>query len=636
MQIRWFGPLAISFFVTTAFLSSAVPPHFLFPLPDYPDRITGSFGEFRSGHLHGGIDIGTLLRVGLPVIASDSGYVAQVSSSDSGYGKTVLIQHPSGFSTFYAHLDDFSPTIKAHLPENPTFTKNFLPGEIPVQAGEIIAYSGESGAGFPHLHFEIRFGGQSLNPLQFGLGPPDTTPPVPLRLYLIPADPLSSVPSIVALQDESGKPLSSLTLPITGRFWVELDAYDPGIGSSRLVPSRISAHAGDYCFSLNLDSLTPPTHLRVYEVYNPASSHLSPTFFTFRLYDFGSSACSPVWDTATPLLITLSDPAGNEAILRVSSVTEGDSKGSHSSNPTARYEEILKSPAFSGPSAPPLFALPSGLYVAGTLSRNFTLSLRGEVLLHGTDSFPQSGAVVSLASYPFPVEGRLELLPKTSSGAPARRWDFIAGEADPDKDYTFSIAGFRFSLPAGSLRRPVSIAAVIKNVDSLPPRLRALSSSVFLSPFGEPLAFPLKVETDASLPITRKSGIYRLDSFSQTWKVVPFERNQDILSYNAPYFAIFSVLEDESPPDIRDLYIYRDRLAIPIRDVGLGVDPASIAVTFGGKPVRGNWDPDWGHFLTEIPGTQINPRANLRVRVTDRAGNSASRVFLHPIKPASG
>jgi hypothetical protein len=635
MPGRRFAAVPALFAATLALANAALPP-FIYPLPDYPDRVTGSFGEFRTGHLHGGIDIGTMLKVGLPVLAADSGYVASVASSDSGYGRSILIRHPSGFSTFYAHLDDFSPSIKSHLPAEPVFRMDFLPGEIPVQAAETIALSGESGSGFPHLHFEIRFAGRTLNPLQFNIGPPDLSPPVMLRLYLIPADHLSGVPYIVSLRNERGESPKSLHLPITGRFWVELDAYDPGAGSARLVPSRVRAEAGLYCYSLDLDSLEPPTDRRVYEVYNPAATHLSPTFFTFRLYDLGSSRCSPVWNSEESLHITLADPAGNTSDLRVSAGAGTDSDTASAPMPDIRYEDVLQSPAFSGPLSPPVFALPSGLYLAGTVSPAFTLLLARETVLHGTGAFPRDGAIISLESYAFPAAGRLEVGGVSGTGLAAARWDIVAGSASPERAYAFSLASLSFSLPAGALRRPVTLAAVASHPPFVPAGLRALSDAVFLSPFGEPLALPVRMETAGSTPVTTKSGIYRLDSFSQSWKVVPFVRTNNTVSWDAPYLATFAVLEDESPPEVRDLYIYRDRLAIPVKDIGLGVDSSSIRVTYAGKPVVGEWDPDWRHFLTTIPAARISRKANLRVHLRDHAGNPASRAFLRPIQVSTG
>ncbi|MHA2620751.1 MAG: M23 family metallopeptidase [bacterium JZ-2024 1] len=604
-------------------------PSFIFPLPAYPDRITGGFGEFRFGHLHAGIDIGTRLEVGLPVVAADSGFVAWVSSSDSGYGKALLLQHPSGYATFYGHLDDFAPRIKEKLPVAPSFSIDFQPGDIVVSAGEIIAFSGETGAGFPHLHFEIQFGRLRLNPLQFRLAPLDTTPPVPTRLYLIPADPFSGAPLVLPLQDDKGQPLQVIHVPASGRFWVELEAHDAGAVTSKLVPSRVEAHSGDYCFALEMDAFAVPTNQRIYEVYNPAASHLSPTHFTFRLYDLSSTTCSPVWSADKPLEVTLLDPAGNRSSFRViSSANAPDAPVI----PETATMDVAEEPAFSGSSGPPIFALPSGLFVSGRLSPDFVLNLAGETLLHGSPNFPRLGAIVSLSSYPFPAKGFLRSTPTLKPGS-GNQWDFLAGSASLTQNYTMAIGGLELTLPAGALRRPTSIAVVRSPIHFLPPLLRPVSDAIYISPYGEPLAQPLIIQTGPHLPLTARSGLYRLDTFASTWKVVPFTKSKSQMLYEAPYFATFAVLDDHSPPEIRDPYTYRDRLALPIRDAGLGVDPATIVVTLGGKPVTGQWDPDWGHFLTVLPASSIPKTANLRVRASDRAGNLARRLFHSPVEP---
>lgn len=619
--------------VTPVLVFGTESPRFSNPLPDFRDRVTGSFGEFRWEHLHAGIDIGTNLKIGLPVVAADSGYVAWVSSSDTGYGKALLLRHPSGFSTFYAHLDDFSPRIKAHIPNQPVFSKDFLPGEIPVQAGEVIALSGESGSGFPHLHFEIHFGGQRLNPLQFGLGPPDSDPPVAQRLYLIPADAFSGVPRIFSFPENRQNTTTVLRIPVSGRFWVELEAYDRGAANTRLVPSTLLVEGGDYCYSLNLDSFRVPSSQRFLQVYNPAASHLSPTHYTFRLYDLSSSTCSPIWSTSNPLNITLSDPAGNTSRYRVISDPHSLSTAT-GENPNSE-NDVLLSPAFSGPEAPPILGLPSGLFVRVPPDRNFRLSVRNEILLRGTSGFPPSGAVLPMASFPFPAPGELRLLAPLPGNSKEVVWQFVSGEASTGQSYSFAIGGFQFSLSEASLHRPITIAAVKAPIPFLPAGLHPVSDAVYLSPYGEPLSAPLKVKTAPGLPITPKSGIYKLDAFARRWKVLAFFPANNSLRYDAPYFATFAVLDDESPPEIRDLYSYRNRLAIPISDLGLGVDPSSIVITFGKEPISGEWDPDWQHFLTDLPATDLPPEADLLVRVSDRAQNRSERSFPHPVRVPS-
>lgn len=95
---------------------------------------------------HPGIDIA--VPVGTSVRASGGGTVA-AAGYDPDYGLYVLLRHPSGYETMYGHA---SRLLAAEGDQ--------------VEAGQVIVLSGNSGhSTAPHLHFEIRRGGKSIDPL---------------------------------------------------------------------------------------------------------------------------------------------------------------------------------------------------------------------------------------------------------------------------------------------------------------------------------------------------------------------------------------------------------------------------------------------------------------------------------------
>ncbi len=137
--------------------------------------ITSSFGEYRQTHFHAGIDISTRDRTGQPVMAARDGYVERILVSPSGYGRLLAIRHNDGYATVYAHLSGFNDRLERRVREEQRRMGCFpvdinpLSGEIHVQQGELIAYSGDTGSGSAHLHFEIRDGqGRAVNPLLGG------------------------------------------------------------------------------------------------------------------------------------------------------------------------------------------------------------------------------------------------------------------------------------------------------------------------------------------------------------------------------------------------------------------------------------------------------------------------------------
>ena len=132
-------------------------------------RITSSFADFRRTHFHGGIDISTLQKKGYRVFASKAGFVSHISVSPHGYGKLLLVQHPDGYTTAYAHLQRFNDTLDAYVKALQSRRRkyplgvNLTPEQFPVAQGDVIAYTGDTGIGSAHLHFEIH--DEQFNPV---------------------------------------------------------------------------------------------------------------------------------------------------------------------------------------------------------------------------------------------------------------------------------------------------------------------------------------------------------------------------------------------------------------------------------------------------------------------------------------
>ena len=106
-------------------------------------------GQVRPGapaESHPGIDVA--VPAGTPVRASGGGTV-EAAGTDNDYGLFVLLRHPGGFQTMYGHA-----------------SRLVVREGDDVAAGQVIALSGNTGRSTaPHLHFEVRRDGRSLDPL---------------------------------------------------------------------------------------------------------------------------------------------------------------------------------------------------------------------------------------------------------------------------------------------------------------------------------------------------------------------------------------------------------------------------------------------------------------------------------------
>ncbi|WP_051091228.1 peptidoglycan DD-metalloendopeptidase family protein [Methylopila sp. M107] len=111
-------------------------------------RVISAYGSKSSGSKNDGVNIA--VPEGTEVKASDDGVVAYSGSELKGFGNLVLIRHSNGWVTAYAHNSAL----------------NVKRGET-VRRGQIIAKSGSTGSvTSPQLHFEVRKGAQTVDPIK--------------------------------------------------------------------------------------------------------------------------------------------------------------------------------------------------------------------------------------------------------------------------------------------------------------------------------------------------------------------------------------------------------------------------------------------------------------------------------------
>jgi len=112
---------------------------------NYGYRYLELYGYTR---LHAGVDIGA--QYGASVTAAASGSVS-IATYSSSYGNYVMLYHSDGSSTVYAHMSSLAVSAGDY-----------------VNQGDVIGYVGSTGNSTgPHLHFEVRINGGTVDPMQF-------------------------------------------------------------------------------------------------------------------------------------------------------------------------------------------------------------------------------------------------------------------------------------------------------------------------------------------------------------------------------------------------------------------------------------------------------------------------------------
>jgi hypothetical protein len=159
---------------------------------DYSITLAGSFAELRQTHFHAGIDIKPKSKTGIDTIrAAADGFVSRIKVQTGGYGQALYIDHPNGYTTVYAHLDEYTDTLTRFIRNIQKKTESYPLDIYPdstafyFRKGEPIGLMGNTGRSFAkHLHFEIRETESEIpvNPAIFGIKPRDTRPPVVLSL----------------------------------------------------------------------------------------------------------------------------------------------------------------------------------------------------------------------------------------------------------------------------------------------------------------------------------------------------------------------------------------------------------------------------------------------------------------------
>lgn len=116
---------------------------------DWPvqGNVVETFGKQAEGIANEGITIAA--AEGTPIRAAGAGEVAYVGSNVRDYGNMVIVRHPGGELTSYAHAKEIRVAKGAKVAQ-----------------GEVLGYVGQTGnAKTPQLHFAMREGNRAIDPM---------------------------------------------------------------------------------------------------------------------------------------------------------------------------------------------------------------------------------------------------------------------------------------------------------------------------------------------------------------------------------------------------------------------------------------------------------------------------------------
>lgn len=608
--------------IAAVLFARAAPAQYVFPMQG-PKIVTATLGEYRIGHYHAGLDLGTEGREGVPVVAAAAGRVTRLRASANGYGKVVYMAHSGGVETVYAHLSEFAPALDAFAkrqqsPGRFAFSQTFGAGGPSFGAGDVIGYSGVTGTDVPHLHFELRKGGVPVNPLRHGIAIADTQPPIIEKLLV---EPLAAAAHGQGTFERTIIPFDAgqigARVVIGGEVGLAIQVTDHIDGSPRdLAPWTIRfeidgrpvhgvrydrADYGDKAVS-ELDYHYELKETQV-GVFHRLYRYAARTFAMTHADDEGPPKLAPGEHHAR---IVASDAAGNEStasfVLRVESpraaapLCPASTTASEIPASAAQFRERVLTLELPGADPAATIAVTAKLSDGGMVR---TLTATGE-----------RGRIAVDVSGP----GELSI----DARAGERAYRFAARVQWIRDGATIASPDATVTIPKGAVFRE---APVIASAET-PPTAEGIRASGRMQVFNQPwlpLRSPVRVQLageGGSLHLIDRGTWWYLDAGKSTTHT---------------HLGSFALAYDSAAPRIVSVTVQplrgRSMIVATCEDAGSGLAPGGARMWLDGAEVLAEPMPVLGQ-IRYIPEARMAPGEHeVRVVVTDRAGQSTSGRF---------
>jgi hypothetical protein len=609
------------------------------------DYMSATFGETRSAHFHAAVDIGTWGQRGYRVYATRDGIVSRVGVSPTGYGNVVYLKHEDGTFSVYAHLQDFVPEIRSAVDEvrfrdySADFDQNLEHLNIRFNQGDLIAYSGDTGIGPPHLHFELRSPNNNpFNPLLAGVRVADRVPPRFASLAVEPLSPDASVNGRKQIQRTpirgSERTFSFNSVTVTGEVGLAVDVSDRAdamrnvyavyelklfVNDSLYFHSKVDSFAIASGRMMFLDRIFPllREHRRGYQrlwvrdgnllpfyLQHAANKPLRLTPGTWRIRIeasdfFGNTSRAtgnlivrepaywnlPITETSHPPIVL--PPSATDGLPR--NLTDLFWTNNWFSNPSDRRTPSISSQQLGSFSNVSL--------VSGRLETDKTVDLTGNasrvitiddrpMLLHRV--LPGSASVIRTPDQRLQLEIREQSLFDTLSVAIAYRYE---------QESVFIEIGPSEHEP---LRSSVRLRFLLNDLERQIPGI----------------------------------GLYSVNGngTNRRFGYVGGSVQGGVLTANISSFGTYTIQSDTTAPGITRPRIFRRNdgkwfATVRVSDERSGVDYRSAEIYVNGIRGIAEYDPFSGLLIYHLPGFSPRAQNEIRVEVSDRAGNRARAVF---------
>jgi hypothetical protein len=620
---RLWQPGAILLLLTTfAVPGLAEAPAWPWPVPTDPPAITGTFMESRETRFHTGLDIRTEGRIGWPVSSPIDGHLRRLRCSARGYGLALYIEAENGQTVVFAHLDRFFAPAAARLRDaqlrSGSYEQDlsFTAGEIPVFRGQVVALSGETGTGAPHLHMEVRDAAERvLNPAGF-LEIPDQVPPKVLAIRLIAADPRSPLSQTI----EGG----TTSVAAGGRWIVEALASDgTGFAPFPVAPRTVSLFVdGGLRYRISNEALAfaQSGQMRLDQRRDERGRwfHMARRDGLTLPGREGVGTLVEVTDRPVEIWIVVEDAAGQRGEFSCLLRPERPLSDVRRTRMWVQ-ERLLVAQVAGGSDLPPLLDGPSGHHLLERVPGGWRLGIEHATLGDGIWKLIDRGKELQTMELGFPDGG------------------FIAVRGGNAPGLLTTAESALFAGGALELRRV--------KVESTP-ELEPVGSGLELISHGFVPRIPLALEAEVSDAAHALLMQFDGDEWSSLAAPGPGLRGQ------TDEFGIVAVMEDLAPPRIGDLtgadrreddlFIVLHQgpraahgvplpewptLEVGVEDEGSGLPQTGPVVLLDGRPWPARYDGERDRILLDWFVAPASGRHVLEVRARDLSGRESAREW---------
>ncbi len=636
----------------------------LWPLPIQPS-ISSSFGEYRGGHLHAGIDLRTQGRDGVPCLAVDDGYVSRMRASPFGYGKALYITLRNGETAVYAHLSEFSPHLEAFFYNEQKRLGTYEidisqpSGRMPVHRGETIGYSGSTGGVSPHLHFEIRDAGENpMNPLTHGWISPDSVLPRIDRLVWIPLDKRARIngsafpTELEAARLEDGLFFCRDTVTVNGPVGLSVKIVDQLDSSSGLLcPYRFELFVdGERITRIEMERFSFPQSGEVDLVYEMERALARREHFINLFERPGESLWNRQFQNGGVIHPESNEPKGAHQRSHRLEVRASDIQGNTSVLTAPFYMTPAQESSERGISRSGAVrrepGRPMGFFIFDDLLSVQTQRLGKEALarLYLATGKPgrqvKTGTTQTSAAYftasTADFDGSIVTL-HFKSGTQQPTVYLVPARAAVTKLLVFPDIGATLRLFGRSLYGNCFIYLsewhFPKWKRPMEKELALRSKIIFLGPLSLALRSSIEISLHLQETGNGSEGIYRLDEKKGKWDFISTVASRDSARFQTRQPGIFAAFSDRRPPrihkpSVRKHLMYAKGWAFPqvvirIDDNGSGLDVTETSVQIDGEKQIARWDEVAKKIFVLLRDKKMAGSRKLKVVAVDCVGNTS-------------